>query len=307
MGASWREVSCCPGCGVLHGDRLGVLHGQQYVLPDRMVPFPPDGVPLIRCLGCRLAYKGVVPPAATIESAFAELGPEAWATPYSFAADAAEIEALVGRRDIGLLDVGAAGGDLLRACRSFASRRSALDLAAHPSLEAEALTGEFVQGALDDHSLLWSGRPYDVVTAFDVFEHLYDIPTSLRNLAALVAPGGILIVETGNADDFWPRRYGLAHWWYARLFQHHVFWSRSAFERLMIGDVFELIEIQSVRHKVRGEETLRKATVDGLKALAYASWPYGYERLAQATRRVYLQPMSPFARDHLRAVFRRRA
>lgn len=307
MSGIWQDVPRCPGCGAEGGERVGTLEGGHYALPDRVVPYPKNGVDLVRCPGCRLVYKTAVPPPAIIEAAFAGLGESAWASPYSFAADAAEIEALVGRADIGVLDIGAAGGDFLRACKGCASRRSALDLAAHPSLEADALTGEFIQGTLDGRTLAWSGRPYDVVTAFDVFEHLYDVPASLENLAAFVAPGGFLVIETGDVDNAWPRHYGVGRWWYARLFQHHVFWSRAAFEHLATGGAFELVGVRNVRHKVRGEEALRTWAVDGLKALAYASWPRGYERLARATNRVYWQPMSPFARDHLRVVLRRRS
>ena len=307
MSGSWHEVSRCPGCDGPEGEFAGRLEGDHYALPDRAVRFPPGGVRLLRCPRCRLVYKSVVPSAAAIEAVFTGLGESAWASPYSFAADAAEVAALVGRRDIGLLDIGAAGGDLLRACRGFASRRSALDLAPHPSLEADALTGEFIRGTLDDRKIAWSGRPYDVVTAFDVFEHLYDIPASLENLAAFVAPGGYLLIETGDADGTWPRAYGIGRWWYARLFQHHVFWSRPAFENLVGRGAFELVGIRTVRHKVRGEERLRKGVVDELKALAYATWPRGYEHVARATGRVYWQPMSSLARDHLRVVLRRRS
>jgi len=62
----------------------------------------------------------------------------------------------------------------------------------------------------------WSdGLPQhvDVVTLFDVVEHLFDPALILRRLLQHLSPEGVLVIFTGNAGSKFARRQGSA-WWY---------------------------------------------------------------------------------------------
>lgn len=52
---------------------------------------------------------------------------------------------------------------------------------------------------------LQPGEFYDVVTLWDVVEHLRDPEVVLRDLATRLRPGGMMLLETGNYES-WPRR-----------------------------------------------------------------------------------------------------
>src|SRR5262249_49912121 len=139
-----------------------------------------------------------------------------WQPGYDFASELAAIEAHQQGPAYDLLDVGAAGGEFLRAAGQNRGRRSALDI-----VRFERLTvsdgGEFIAGLIDDPDLVWRGQPYDVVTVFDVLEHAYAPAAAMANLRALTKPGGIVVIETGDTDSVGLTE--LRQWYYLAYFE----------------------------------------------------------------------------------------
>jgi 2-polyprenyl-3-methyl-5-hydroxy-6-metoxy-1,4-benzoquinol methylase len=54
-------------------------------------------------------------------------------------------------------------------------------------------------GTLDNHWSGWEGR-YDAVTLFDLIEHVVDPENILKQIAAILRPGGVVGVKTPNID-----------------------------------------------------------------------------------------------------------
>ena len=302
----WSVVASCPACGEAQRALRGAIAERVYLFGAEKVPIPDSGIQVYECARCALIYKSPVPDAAFLAGLFEREMGNKWFEPHDYAAEVAELRRLCGRWDFDLLDIGAAGGELLLACANagVAARRSALDVARYPGLE-RALRGEFIEGFLDNAALAWSGAPYDAVTVFDVLEHLNSPFTAFANLRTLVRPGGLLLIETGDAESEWPARYGVPRWWYARLIEHHIFWSRAALEHCAAEHGMELLQWQPVRHKSRRE--LRAAAIarDLAKVGLYRLMPDGYARVASLFGKAGNQPCSPYARDHFRAVLRR--
>lgn len=124
------------------------------------------------------------------------------------------------------LDVGCSGGNLLdfsreRGCSTAgvdysSTTREHLERKGHawfPSLES---LGE---------------RKVDVITAFDLIEHLYDVGAFLQDCSRRLRPGGQLVILTGNIDCR-SAQIARAHWWYVAYPEHIVFPSRLFFESL---------------------------------------------------------------------------
>lgn len=107
--------------------------------------------------------------------------------------------ALVGR-DRDVLDIGCAAGDLARALSRQGCRVSGVEVdevaaqAARPHLE------HLVVGDLETIDLIASqrGRRYDTVVFGDVLEHLRDPLHVLRQVPALLVPGGSIVVSIPN-------------------------------------------------------------------------------------------------------------
>ena len=302
----WKMVGHCPSCGAGERRSCGALRERYYLFGDEKIPTPGSGIRVYACANCSLVYKSPVPDPVFLAGVFERQMGSKWMAPQDYGEEVTALRRLCGRSEFDLLDVGAAGGHLLAACAAagLAGRRSALDVARYPGLEY-ALSGEFIEGFLDSATLSWSGEPYDIVTVFDVIEHLNDPFAAFANLRALVRPGGLVLIETGNTESAWPARFGVRRWWYARLIEHHVFWSRQALQRCAATHAMEVLEWEEVRHKSRRRLPAARLAGDLLKSGLYRLLPDGYAHIASLFGKEGNQPWDPFAKDHFRVCLRR--
>lgn len=70
-----------------------------------------------------------------------------------------------------------------------------------------------------------TGR-FDIITAFDLIEHLYDVPSFLTACHERLKPEGCLVLLTGDISCF-SARLTKMNWWYVRYPEHIVFPSRK--------------------------------------------------------------------------------
>jgi hypothetical protein len=139
----------------------------------------------------------------------------------------------------------------------------------------------------------------------DVAEHLYKPDQAFANLRQFIKPGGFIVVETGDVESSWVKRFGVGHWAYACLFEHHIFWSKQCFEYIAAQHGFRVLDVQRKRHKRASITPLRRKLVEAGKAGLYQLTPSGYRKLVRAVGRTGTQPRSSFTRDHFRVVLQR--
>ncbi|WP_394842233.1 class I SAM-dependent methyltransferase [Pendulispora brunnea] len=94
------------------------------------------------------------------------------------------------------LDIGCAEGAFLRyATRWFPNARwSGVDVSAYALARARSVApnAELREGTVT--ALPFQDGAFDLVTAFDILEHVPDLPAAARELARVVRPGGELVV-----------------------------------------------------------------------------------------------------------------
>ncbi len=181
------------------------------------------------CCGCRFVPDPLPEPATYDEAYFAGQGAcgcggyldDRDAILANFARRARWIRRVAtGRR---VLDVGAAYGFFVAAARHEGF--DALGLEPVPvcaELARAELGVELVTGRIEDAPL--PACAFDVVTLFDVIEHLADPALALRRIHALLAPGGTLVVETGDLGGLLARVCG-SRWYYYDPPQHLTYFS----------------------------------------------------------------------------------
>jgi SAM-dependent methyltransferase len=158
---------------------------------------------------------------------------------------------LQGRR---LLDVGAGSGKLVRYLRSRG-------VDAHGIEPSTALYERFLAGdpaftyAMLDQFNASAARPFEIVTAFDVIEHVADPAAFLREIGAALEPGGVVFVSTPDVES--PAARLLGRWWHfyhpshLSYFTPHTLARAAAHERLSLLDCRHRGRLRSVSYIVR--------------------------------------------------------
>ena len=131
------------------------------------------------------------------------------------------------RETASLLDVGCGWGRLIRAARSRGVAADGFEVsttAASRIQEAGLDAGHVFVGSLSDIP-----SRYDVITLFEVIEHLTSPRETLKECIALLKPGGHLIGTTGNYRS--PIARLKAEKWRYLIPEHLIIWSRAALRR----------------------------------------------------------------------------
>ena len=178
--------------------------------------FDKKGYSLVRCSECNLAYIANPPDAAGIEAIYT-----AEVSYHDQLLDSGSDEYQRQRRTahqhmtmlrefrpqpagLTLLDIGCSSGIFLGEARAMGMQVAGAELSPE--------TSEFARQhySLDVHTGDWRDAGYadasfDIVTLFDVIEHLPDPLGELRAIRRLLKPGGLLLQSTPDIDGLFPR------------------------------------------------------------------------------------------------------
>jgi SAM-dependent methyltransferase len=130
-----------------------------------------------------------------------------------------------------LLDVGCATGDFMLAAQAEGYSVEGIELSSWSSSIARerglTIHREYLDAFAPKHP-----AEYDIVTLWGVIEHFADPRRELRNIAALLRPGGLLAIWTGDVASVTSRLLG-RKWWYWQG-QHIQYFTRKSLERLVV-------------------------------------------------------------------------
>lgn len=143
-----------------------------------------------------------------------------------------------GRR---LLDMGCATGIFMRQAQDQGFAVSGLDASAYAVAQAQKTFPHQVKlGTLT--TVKFPPRSFDLITLFDVFEHLHDPQKDLARCRHLLRSGGLLVINTGNTNSFLAKIEGLK-WHFFIPPQHLYFYSDSNLKRLLKLHGFKILGI----------------------------------------------------------------
>jgi SAM-dependent methyltransferase len=126
-----------------------------------------------------------------------------------------------------LLDIGAGDGAFLQAAVDEGWKVMGLEPAAERSYEDEK-GFRIIAGTVDN---IGTGQKYDVITLWDVIEHVDDPRDLIAKCVSLLNIGGYLIVETGNYQS--AERIASGSDWWAYQADHRWFFAPKILHSLM--------------------------------------------------------------------------
>jgi SAM-dependent methyltransferase len=219
------QWTVCPLCGGNQIDQIGAIDYREPILFSTQ-EIELERTPLLfECRKCKSWFtQNIVPQELAFDMYQSGASSEKWADtpPVSEAKSAKIIARLDEHIDAGMtvLDVGANTGELLDHARS----RGAVTFGVEPSEPSrEVLLRKGHQ--LFPHLNEATGT-FDVVTAFDLVEHLYGVPEFMRWVRDRLKPGGVLILLTGDNRSL-SARLSRHRWWYLKAPEHVVFPSEN--------------------------------------------------------------------------------
>ena len=161
------------------------------------------------------------------------------------------ISTLLGKvpSDIRVLDVGCSRGNFLAAGTRLGFQMEGVEPAAAVAAAAQAAGLKVHAGLLED--IGFPLATFDVVTLFEVIEHLKQPRTLLHECRNVLKPGGLLVISTGNTAS-WTAAAMQARWDYfhiARDGGHISFYNPRSIALLAARCDFEVARIETTRVK----------------------------------------------------------
>jgi SAM-dependent methyltransferase len=238
----------CPDCGFDQTDLIGdcgaVVEATAAEYADwRSTALRLLKTQLFRCYSCDIVFRFPAPNAEELRELYARIPTGRWDYKPSEIGgwfEALRILRASNLNDTRVLDVGSYDGQFLALLPDHLTKA-----AIEP---AESVVGELKKKGIE-----WIGvnagstdpkyhNYFDVITMFDVFEHLPSPRHELLAICRLLAPGGRLFIATGNAQHWtWNRLRG--NHWYLHTLQHLCFGSVSYFRKLAAVLDVELSDI----------------------------------------------------------------
>lgn len=227
-----EHVNGCPACTIDRYELLMTVRGTQ----------------IVRCAGCGLAtwdWRGLDLQAFYDESYWRSTQTGKGYVDYFALADAMDsthrkrlrwihnllLAQSVQQATPRLLDAGCGPGFFVKAAAEKGFQAAGVEVSAFAATFASEQLGQNVwHGQVRREDL--RGGPYDVVTMWDVIEHLPDPADALAALATTLRSRGLIILSTGDRSTFAARLSG-ARWHLFTLPEHLWFFTRHSLTRLL--------------------------------------------------------------------------
>jgi len=298
--------STCPCCGSRDLFEIGKLQDSFWFAGTRLET-PLRGGWLYRCRNCQLKFRNP----AESDHAYRDLYDNEATTTWEADASRPDWE-LVTRyvsqtqaRGAKVLDFGCYTGGLLEKLGPQ-FQRYGIEINRVAAATASELIGQSVWSSVDE---IPPGLRFDAVIATDVIEHVTNPLLLIEQLSSSLSDDGLLIITTGDADNYLWNRFG-ANWWYCFYPDHISFVSRSWLDYVSDVAAVSVVDCESFRYHNSG---VVRRFLDRVFVYWYGWFPSTYLRFGRLLSKLRGRPALTslpgvgVSRDHLFVVLKRAA
>lgn len=158
-----------------------------------------------------------------------------------------------------VLDVGCNTGELLDFAKSQGCRTFGVEL----SDTSRDILME--KGHVAFHSLDEATDSYDIITAFDLVEHLYNFPSFLEACSRKLTKNGLFVILTGDISSLSAHITG-SNWWYLKYPEHILFISQKYIKSFSNFQIVHLVHTYaSVGYEHSFADTCKRFVMEWLK------------------------------------------
>jgi SAM-dependent methyltransferase len=255
-----HQPQACPSCG-------GRQFGDLLVAPDRF-HLRKEMYRLIRCQSCSGVWLQDPPKPEEMGRHYTEDYHKAIVTAGEGAATSRwkdQVKMISDYKPGGtILDIGCSSGGFLSTMKGSAWELHGIEMEESTAERARATTGAkvFVGDAVEAPFLPGS---FDVITCFDVLEHVYSPREFLTKVLEWLKPGGIFYAMMPNIDSWEARLFG-THWFGLELPRHLNHFSPTSLRYLMseLGFEEECVKTPPVSYMERSARYVCSSVIEKL-------------------------------------------
>lgn len=273
----------CPCCSGHDIRRLGELPDSRW-FAGKLLEQVLSGGDLYRCRTCQLKFRHPLPEAAISDRMYDNSAIYTWPanTPrpdWDLISDHIRKNVPAGGR---VLDFGCYSGGLLSQLGSgFELYGVEVNLAA--ANIASRNSNALVWPSIND---IPREMRFDAVILADVIEHLPNPLEIITRISALLNDAGVLIITTGDADNYLWNRFG-ANWWYCFYPEHVAFLSRASLKFISRETGLAIVRCELFHHH---EVSAGKQLLGAVLAHCYGWFPATYLRIGNMLERMRGRP-----------------
>jgi SAM-dependent methyltransferase len=263
------SLPTCPSCASRSGRRLGESSFCDWAETAAVVALRQTAGGLHRCRVCHLVYRAPMPSAEELRLVYASMPVASWSyeAPAHWEWIRMCIEDLSPNNRV--LDVGCFRGDFLSTLPSKFER-----FGIEPNADAAKLAmarGVSIIGREASDELSDAAEKFGAIILMDVAEHFVDPAGVFRHLKKYLAPGGVLLVLTGNSEH-WLARRSLPFYWYMSFPIHLVYLGLPYIRWLAAKDGWALARQLRYPMHYRGRRNHLKDGSIGVALVVWRRW-----------------------------------
>lgn len=181
-----------------------------------------------------------------------------------------------------ILDIGTAGGGFIDAATQYGYDAYGLEPSQFLVDQACSRGLKVRQGTIDTNP--FSNEQFDMITLWDVIEHLTDPLEDLRKIHKLLIPGGILLINYPDIGTWAGKLFGKKFWWILSVHLVHFdqrsireICKQSGFETFLFQPYWQILEFgylekMAAHLGMPGANFIHKCTPQAIRSIPLPYW-----------------------------------